>query len=81
VSGARLVHLDRDRGAAATRNAGGQAAHGCSLLFTDDDGEPDRHGRRESSLCWRKGADAAAGRTVDGLRRAARSDAMTAALP
>jgi glycosyltransferase involved in cell wall biosynthesis len=64
---ARLLRLD-GVGPAAARNRGARSARGSLVLFTDDDCAPAPGwlARLTAALC--AGADAAGGRTVNGLR-------------
>ncbi len=61
---ARLVRQD-GAGPAAARNAGGRAARGDMLLFTDDDCEPEVDWAEELLAAIREGAEAVAGRTLN----------------
>lgn len=61
---ARLVR-ESGRGPAAARNAGGAAAVGSTLLFVDDDCEPEPRWAARLVEAIARGADVAAGRSVN----------------
>jgi glycosyltransferase involved in cell wall biosynthesis len=74
---ARLLRTE-GRGPAAARNQGVRSARGSLILFTDDDCEPEPAWAARLAAGLLNGADAAAGRTINGRAQSVLAEASQA---